>query len=357
MKGVTNMKVVKEEFGTKDNQTVFLFSLINDHGVEVGCLNYGCIITKIITPDQDGHYENVVVGYDTFKEYENDSYFLGAVIGRVAGRIKAGSFEFNGKQYSLAKNERHNHLHGGNKGFNQIIWNAEVFENKQEIGVHFSYVSPDGEEGYPGNLKVDVTYTLNNKNELSIRYSGVSDKTTLLNMTNHSYFNLSGNLKRDILHHSLLIKSDQFLELNEELLPTGKMLDVTGTAFDFTSERFIQSGVVSEHPQNKLAGEGYDHPFLLHTLHDQEIVLKDSESGRILTIETDEVAVVVYSGNQMKSELELAGGVPSRKYMGICLETQGLPDAIHHPLFPSWILEKEKEYSSTTTYKFGILTK
>ena len=347
------MKVVKEEFGSKDNQTVFLFNLINNHGVEIGCINYGCIITKIITPDKDGNFENIVVGYDTLNEYEKDSYFLGAAIGRVAGRIKGGSFELDGHTYSLAQNENKNHLHGGIKGFNQVIWDAEIIESEQEAAVRFTYLSPNGEEGYPGNLKVSVTYTLNNKNEFSIHYSGISDEKTLLNMTNHSYFNLSGDLKRDILNHSLVIKSDKFLELNDELLPTGEMLDVKGTAFDFTSERIIQTGVISEHPQNKLAGEGYDHPFLLNTQHNNEIVLKDSESGRTLTIETDEVGVVVYSGNQMKSE-GLIAGVPSRKYLGICLETQGLPDAIHHQQFPSWILEKEEEYSSKTIYRFGI---
>ena len=352
--GLNDMKVLKEEFGRKDNQTVFLFNLINDHGVEIGCINYGCIITKIITPDKYGNFENVVIGYDTLNEYENDTYFLGAAIGRVAGRIKAGSFDLNGQTYTLAKNENNNHLHGGNKGFNQIVWDSEVIFNEQEIGVRFTYLSPDGEEGYPGNLKVSVTYTLNNDNELSIRYSGVSDEDTLLNMTNHSYFNLSGNLKRDILNHTLQIKCDKFLELNDELLPTGEMLDVKGTAFDFTQERIIQTGVVSDHPQNKLAGAGYDHPFLLNTQHDQEIVLKDIESGRTLTIETDEAGVVIYSGNQMKSEGEIAG-VPSRKYLGICLETQGLPDAIHHPQFPSWVLEKDQEYSTVTTYKFGTL--
>jgi aldose 1-epimerase len=348
------MKVLKEEFGRKDNQTVFLFNLINDHGVEIGCINYGCIITKIIAPDKEGNFENVVIGYDNLNEYENDSYFLGAAVGRVAGRIKAGAFDLNGKTYTLAKNENNNHLHGGNKGFNQIVWDSEVIEDEQEIGVRFTYFSPNGEEGYPGNLKVSVTYTLNNDNELSIHYSGVSDEDTLLNMTNHSYFNLSGNLRRDILHHSLRINSDKFLELNDELLPTGDMLDVRGTAFDFTTERMIETGVLSQHPQNKLAGAGYDHPFLLNTQHDQEIVLRDIESGRTLTIETDEPSVVVYSGNQMKSEGEIAG-VPSRKYLGICLETQGLPDAIHHPQFPSWVLEKDQEYSTVTTYKFGIL--
>lgn len=218
--------------------------------------------------------------------------------------------------------------------------------------MRFFYLSSDGEEGYPGNLNITVTYTLNNYNELSIQYSAKSDKKTLLTMTNHSYFNLSGNLKRDILNHTLKIKSDKVLKLSKELLPTGEMMDVKGTPFDLTEGRLIQTGAESENPQNKLVGGGYDHPFLLNVQRDNEIVLKDAESGRTLTIETDEVGVVVYSGNQIKSEGEI-GGVPSRKYLGICLETQGLPDAFHHPNFPSWILGKDEEYKTVTTYKFG----
>lgn len=350
------MKVIQKPFGQINHQAVNQYTLVNDHGIEVSFINYGCIITKIITPDQEGIYENIVLGYETLNEYVKGNNFFGAIVGRVAGRIKGGSFELDGRTYTLAKNENNNHLHGGNKGFDQVIWNASVIENDEKTAVKFSYINPDGEEGYPGNLEVSVIYSLNNNNELVIQYHGFSDQDTLFNMTNHSYFNLSGNIKRDILNHSLKIKSDQFLELNQELLPTGNLLDVKGTAFDFTSERTIKTGVDSVHPQNKLAGNGYDHPFLLNTQHDDEIVLQDLESGRTLTIETDEVGVVVYSGNQLEPGSQILG-VPSRKYLGICLETQGLPDAIHHPQFPSWILEKGKEYTSETKYIFGVVNK
>lgn len=346
------MKVLKEEYGKTGNKPVYSYTLVNDNGMEISCINYGCIITKILAPDYEGNYENVVLGYNSLEEYLSDSYFLGAIIGRVSGRIKAGTFELDGETFCLAKNDNNNHLHGGINGFNRIVWDAESFQNEQEIGVRFSHFSPDGEEGYPGNLSITVSYTLNNNNELSIQYSGKSDKKTLLTMTNHSYFNLSGNLKRDILNHTLMIKSDRFLELNHELLPTGIELEVNGTPFEFIADRKIQTGVDSDHPQNKLAGGGYDHPFVLNTNRNKEIVLKESESGRTLTIETDEVGVVVYSGNQIQSEGEL-GGVPSRPYLGICLETQGLPDAVHHPQFPSWILEKDQLYKTATTYKFG----
>jgi aldose 1-epimerase len=350
--GRQSMEVIKEEFGKLGEQTVFKFTLKNEKGLEISCLNYGCVITKIMVPDRDGNVENIVLGYDTLEEYIENSYFLGAVIGRVAGRIKGGSFELDGKSYSLAQNENTNHLHGGLKGFNRIVWDAEILENEQEIGVRFSYISPDGEEGYPGNLKVAVTYSLNNQNELTIRYDGKSDQKTLLNMTNHSYFNLSGNLKRDVLQHTLKIKSDKYLPLTDELLPTGEIAEVQGTPFDLTANCFIRTGAASSHPQTILAGNGYDHPFLLSARHDQEIVLTDEESGRTLTIETDEAGVVVYSGNQLKEAGEIFGA-PCRRYLGICLETQGLPDAVHHPQFPSWILDKDEEYKTATVYKFG----
>jgi aldose 1-epimerase len=347
------MKVIQASFGQIDNQNVNSFTLINDHGIEITTINYGCIITKIITPDKHGNYENIVLGYDTLEEYLKNNSFFGAVCGRVAGRIKAGAFELDGQSYSLAKNDNGNHLHGGIKGFDKVLWDAVIIENKHEIGVQFLYISPDGDEGYPGQLALKVTYTLNNHNELSIHYSGQSNQKTLLNVTNHSYFNLSGNLKRDILNHSLKIKSERFLELNNELLPTGRFLDVENTPFDFNDGRLIKSAATSTDPQNILAGNGYDHPFLLNKNEDSEIVLKDSESGRILTIETDEVSVVVYSGNSISPEGEIRG-VPSRKHLGICLETQGLPDAIHHSHFPSCILDKDEEYTSVTKYRFGV---
>jgi len=348
------MKIRKEEFGKLDANTVTAFTLENDHGVKVTSLDYGCTITKIITPDKSGNLENIVLGYDQLEGYVNNSAYFGCVVGRVAGRIGGAEFTLNGTSYSLAKNEKDNHLHGGIKGFDKAIWNAETEEKADEVIVRFSYLSPDGEEGYPGNLKMNVTYTLNNDNELTIHYEGISDETTLLNVTNHSYFNLSGDLKGDVLDHELTLKSDQYLELQENLLPTGEFADVEGTPFDFRQGRFIRSGVESDHPQNKLAGGGYDHPFVLNANRNEEIILRDSESGRQMVVETDEVGVVVYTSNQLAGEDEIYGVLP-RKHLGICLETQGLPDAVHHANFPSWVLEKEKPYSSVTTFKFGTM--
>ncbi|MFL6560822.1 MAG: aldose epimerase family protein [Bacillus sp. (in: firmicutes)] len=347
------MNVLQERFGQINNQTVNAFTLINDQGIEITCINYGCIITRIVTPDQNDNYENIVLGYDTIEEYIENNSFFGAVCGRIAGRVKGAAFELDGQEYSLAKNDNGNHLHGGIKGFDKVVWDGKAFKNEHEIGVEFTYASPDGEEGYPGNLTLKVIYSLNNRNELTIQYAGRSDKKTLLNVTNHSYFNLSGNLKRDILNHSLTIKSDKYLELDAEFIPTGNLLEVDNGPFDFKQGRQIKTGIVSNHPQNVLVGEGYDHPFLLSTNHEQEIFLKDPESGRTLTIETDEAGVVVYSGNSLSPKGEIRG-VQSRKYLGICLETQGLPDAIHHPQFPTVILEKDEDYFKITKYKFGI---
>jgi aldose 1-epimerase len=353
---MNTMKVIQEKWAEIDQQPVISFTMINDHGMEVTCINYGCIITKIVVPDKDGNYENVVLGFDQFDPYVANTPYFGAVIGRVAGRIQNACFELDGKTYTLCKNENNNHLHGGVKGFHRVLWNAVMVEKEEEVGVKFSYTSPDGEEGYPGTVQVQVTYMLNNQNELVISYGARSDKSTLLNLTNHTYFNLSGNMKRDILDHELKIKSDRFLELNQELIPTGAILDVANTPFDLRKGKKIKDGIMMNHPQIELVGQGYDHPFLLNVHHDKEIILQDPESGRTLTIETDEVGVVVYTGNQLQEGMDIYG-VPSRKYLGICLETQGLPDAIHHPHFPSWILRPSETYSSVTIYKFGVVIK
>jgi aldose 1-epimerase len=347
------MRVIQGNFGQFGDQSVDSFMMVNDHGIEITCINYGCIITKIITPDKNKTYENIVLGFDSIDEYVKNNFYFGAVCGRVAGRIRGGSFELDGETYSLAQNDNNNHLHGGMKGFDKVLWDTAIVESNEEVGVQFSYISKDGEEGYPGNLTIRVTYTLNNENELSIHYSGKSNKNTLLNVTNHSYFNLSGNVKRDILDHSLSLKSDQFLELDGDLLPTGNLLEVNGTPFDFTEGRTIETGATSNHIQNILVGNGYDHPFLLTSHHDNEIVLKHPVTGRTLTIETDEIGVVVYSGNSLPQKGEIRG-VPLRKHLGICLETQGLPDAVHHPHFPSWVLKEDQLYSSLTKYRFGI---
>jgi len=345
------MEILDRIFGSYEGETVTEYTLVNDYGMMVSCLNYGCVITKIIVPDRQGNFENVVLGFDTFEEYTEWSPYFGAVCGRVAGRIKGASFELDGQEYHLADNDYPNHLHGGKKGFDSVIWKTEIIEDENAVGLKFYYRSPDGEEGYPGNLDTTVTYILNNKNELEIGYESNTDQKTLVNLTNHSYFNLSGNIKRDCSEHILKLESDRFLELNDDLIPTGRLLDSKNTPFDFKHGRRLSSGLNSSYSQNVLVGNGYDHPLVFTKEGENTIILSDEESGRSLFVTTDQPCVVLYTGNQLAGPFSIAG-VRAENYLGVCLETQGFPDAIHHPEFPSVILNPEEVYYSKTVYRF-----
>lgn len=342
------MEINTYSYGTFDNQNVQAYTLKNDQGLSVTCIDYGCIITEIITPDRNGVSENVVLGFDNLEGYLADTTYQGAIIGRIAGRIRAGEFTLNGKTYTLDKNENGNSLHGGVKGFNHVVWDSTIIEEEKRVGVEFKYVSKDGEGGYPGTVEMTVTYSLNNENEFVISAKGIPDEDTILNLTNHAYFNLSGDVKRDILDHELTIKSSQFLELDQEFLPTGELLNVSGTVFDFQNGRKIADGVNSDDQQIALVGQGYDHPFLLD---EQDIELYDETSGRHLKIETNQSAIVIYTSNTMKG-FDLRSG-EANPYQGICLETQAPPNAINHPHFPSTVVKKGEAYNWQTKYTFG----
>lgn len=348
------MDIRKREFGLVDGEKVYAYTLENDHGMKLSCSNLGCLVTEISVPNKKGRFENVVLGFTSADEYIKNKTYFGALIGRVAGRIANAEFEMDGKSYTLPKNEGQNHLHGGIKGLHERIWTAEPISKKDAIGIQFSYISEDGEEGYPGNVYLKVTYVLNNDNQWIFTCEGRTDQKTLLNITNHSYFNLSGDAKNDILKHELSLKSDRFLTLDQGLLPTGEIKKVDNTVFDFRNGRKILDGKLSKDPQNILAGHGYDHPFFLTDHFNKEIVLKEYNSGRVLTIETDQPCVVVYTGNQIQGEYVTAEGVKAKKYLALCLETQGLPDAIHHPEFPSVVTSPDYPYKSKTIYSFGI---
>jgi aldose 1-epimerase len=347
------MSISKRLFGKVNEQNVYEYTLTNGNGIEISCLNYGCAITKMIVPDRKGNYENIVLGFQDIAEYQKNSIFAGVVVGRVAGRIQGAHFELEGQTYTLATNDGPNNLHSGPNGFQHAIWDEAVINKEEEAVIEFSYTSLDGAEGYPGILTTKVTYTLNNKNEFTIHYHGQSDKTTLFNPTNHTYFNLSGNCKQDISQHSLKMDSSQFLEVTQQLLPTGNLLDVQDTVFDFRSGRKIEEGIRSADKQNIIAGRGYDHTFVLDSNHNKEIILQDEESGRVLTVETDAVGVVLYTGNHIPGNFDIYG-IQSRPYLGVCLETQGLPDAIHHSKFPSVVLQKDQVFTTTTTYTFSV---
>ena len=347
------MLINKRLFGEVNGKKVYEYLLKNGNGIEISCLNYGCAITKIITPDDKGNYENIVLGFQDLASYQTNPIYAGVVVGRVAGRIQDAQFQLEGKAYTLASNNGLNHLHGGLHGFHTVIWDVEIANKEREKSIEFSYTSLDGEEGYPGTLIAKVTYTLNDQNEFIIHYHGQSDKTTLFNPTNHTYFNLSGNLKQDISQHCLKMDSSRFLEVTQQLTPTGKLIDVKDTVFDFKTGRKIIEGIHSVDPQNIIVGRGYDHTFVLDSHHDREIVLHDQVSGRNLVVETDAVTVVLYTGNAITSGLDIYG-VKSRPYLGLCLETQGFPDAIHHSNFRSCILKKDQIFSSVTKYTFSV---
>ena len=348
------MKIEKEVFGELNGEKVYSFTLENRNGMKVSCITLGCIITDVIVPDKNGKLENVVLGFDNVESYIKDSPYFGAVCGRVAGRISNGQFELDGQIYELPKNDANNHLHGGPEAFDKKLWDAQEINHIDAVGVEFSYVSKDGENGYPGNLSVRITYTLNEQNELSITYHATTDKKTIVNLTNHSYFNLSGDLKDDILSHKLQVKSSEILELNANVVPTGKFMNVTNTPFDFNTGKKIEEAISSTHEQIQLVGQGVDHPFLLDDHQNEEIVLIDEKSGRKLIVETDQQSVVIYTSNMLEEPFDIRG-TKARRYMGVCLETQGLPDSINHPKFSPCILDTGEEYKTSTTYRFNVL--
>jgi aldose 1-epimerase len=347
------MKVFKKFVLKHREEDIYLYKIENNNGISVSILNYGGIVTEILTPDKNGMYENIVVGFKDIKDYiKNPSYF-GSIIGRTAGRIYKGEFNLNKNTYNLAKNYTPNQGHGGNIGFDKKIWDANIIEYKDKVSLVLKTSSNHMEEGYPGNLDVEVIYTLDNDNNLNITYMAISDNDTLVNMTNHSYFNLSGNLKRPITNQYLKINSDCILEIDDTGVPTGKKLDVSNTPFDFRNIKCIGDGIDSEHNQIKL-GYGYDHPFVLKNNNQSEIYLKDSESKRYMEISTNQSCVVVYSMNFTNCEF-LYNNDESKTRFGICFETQQPPIGYDQVFLENSILKKGKKYKQITNYKFGLL--
>src|SRR5690606_20808748 len=263
-----DMKVKKSDFGKLGDTAVSLFTLTNANDMELSITNYGGTITKIIVPDKDGNMEDVTLGFDDLEGYTSQTYltenpFFGALIGRFGNRIGGAKFTIDGAEYKLTANNGPNQLHGGRKGFDKVVWEAEEFQTENEVGVKLRYVSKDMEEGYPGNLTVDVTYTLNNDNELKIAYEASTDKKTVVNLTNHAYFNLSGNAKRNVLDHKVMINADSFTPVDQTLIPTGEIQPVKGTPFDFTEPVAVGKRINDDNPQIKY-GQGYDHNWVLN---------------------------------------------------------------------------------------------
>lgn len=344
-----NHEVITEEFGTmNDGRSVQLFTLANANGMEISITNYGGIVTSVKVPDKKGNIENVVLGFDDLEKYKAGHPFFGAIAGRYANRIANGRFELNGEVYELATNNGENHLHGGVEGFDKKLWNAET--NEEENSVTLSYLSPDGEEGYPGNLDVDVTYTLTDDNELRIDYHATTNKSTVVNLTNHSYFNLSGDPSRGIRDHLLKINADKYTPVDEGLIPTGELRPVEGTPFDFTEPEYVGARIDSIPP-------GYDHNYVLNNPDSglrKIAMVKHEESGRIMDVFTDQPGVQLYTGNFLDGSLSDRRGNPIEKYAALCLETQHFPDSPNKPNFPSAVLHPDETYETTTIYQFKV---
>jgi aldose 1-epimerase len=344
--------VTKASFGTFSGQPVDIFTLRNSHGIEVKATSYGAIITSIVTPDRTGKRGDNTLGFDTFEEYLKNTPFFGALVGRYGNRIAKGHFTLDGKTYTLAVNNGANHLHGGLKGFDKVLWKGEMVNGKTAVA--FSRRSPDGEEGYPGNLDVRVTYTLTEQDELVIDYHAVTDKATPINLTQHTYFNLAG--EGDILGHVLMIDADRFTPVDSTLIPTGELAPVAGTPFDFRKPTAIGARIGESHPQLK-NGNGYDHNWVLNkkgTARQLAARVVDPKSGRTLEVSTTEPGVQFYSGNFLDGTVKGKGGRAYQQRSGLCLETQHFPDSPNHPSFPSTILKPGAEYRSETAFKFGV---
>lgn len=345
------MKLKTNAFGKlKDGREVILFTLENSNKLLVKIINYGAIITCIEMPDKNGNFENIVCGFEKLDTYISDEYlgsypYFGAIIGRFGNRIAKGNLEIEGKKYEMAVNNWPNHLHGGKVGFDRRLFEAETFQNEKEIGIKLSYLSPDLEENYPGNLKVTCIYTLNNKNELGIEYFAETDKTTVVNLTNHTYFNLTGG-KENILNHELELTATQLTEMTDQI-PTGKIIPVAGTPFDFTTSKKIDHRI-SEVPM------GYDDNYVLdNELGELKFIgyLKETESGRKVEVLTTQPGMQVYTG-YWNPELTIDGETRFGRFSGIALETQHFPDSVNHTDFPTTILKPGEKYNQKTIYRF-----
>ena len=350
------MSIIKRFFGkTKDNIDVYLLYFTNTNGMKIKIITYGATIVSIIVPNKKEDFTDVVLGYDTIEAYENENCYLGALIGRFANRIENGKFKINNIEYSLVQNSGNNHIHGGIKGFDKIVWNIETIDNRNNSLV-LSYLSKDGEESYPGNLNVTVTYTLTNKDELIINYKAKSDKDTIVNLTNHSYFNLGGQTQETALNQKLMLNSDEFTENNKYSIPTGNIISVEGTPMDFRNLKTIGEEINSDYYQIKLAS-GYDHNWILKSggnINELAAKLVDESTGIIMDMYTTKPGVQFYSANFLSSDHAGKNGTLYEKRSALCLETQYFPNSINNKNFPSPLLKAEKEYNHTTIYKFSL---
>ncbi|MEX1130174.1 MAG: aldose epimerase family protein [Vicinamibacterales bacterium] len=347
--------VQREPFGKMpDGKAVERFTMTNANGIELKAISYGGIITSLRVPDRTGRLDDIVLGFDDLESYLKDDPFFGAIIGRYGNRIAKGAFALDGQTYKLATNNGPNHLHGGSKGFDKVLWTAEPVAGRNAIA--FSRTSPDGEEGYPGNLRVQVTYTLTDANELIVDYRATTDKATPVNLTQHSYFNLAGQASGDILGHQLMLNADRYTPVDDTLIPTGELAPVYGTPFDFRKPTAIGARIDKVDAQLK-NGKGYDHNWVLNrTGSGLQVAARviEPKTGRTMEIATTEPGIQFYSGNFLDGTLTGKGGAVYKHRTGFCLETQHYPDSPNQPKFPSTTLRPGSEYKTSTVFTFGV---
>ena len=352
-----NTQVAQSAFGvTSKGDSVFAYTLQNDKGMAVTILNYGGVIQSIKAPDKNGEVADVALGFDNIADYQKSSPYFGALIGRFGNRIAAGTFTLDDSTYHLFVNDGPNSLHGGKEGFDKRIWEVDPFVTDSTQGLQLHYRSADGEEGYPGNLDVQVTYTLNNANELRIDYKAATDKPTVLNLTNHAYFNLRGG-KDSINDYTLMLNADRFLPVDSTLIPTGELQPVAGTAFDFRKPTRIGDHINDTVAQIQLAGGGFDFCWVLNDpgkLSQLAASVYDPQSGRTLKVYTTEPGIQFYSGNFLNGSFTGKGGIAYPKHSAIVLETEHFPDSPNQPNFPTTELQPGAQYESTTIYAFGV---
>jgi aldose 1-epimerase len=334
---------------------VDVVTLRNDAGVEVRIMTFGAAVLSLRTPDRTGAPGDIVLGFDTVEPYTGRSPYLGAIVGRYGNRIAKGTFAIDGHAYKLATNDGANHLHGGVAGFDKRLWSSEPFTSDDAVGVKLRYTSADGEEGYPGTLQVAVTYSLNERNELTIDYHATTDKATVVNLTHHSYFDLGAGRSADVLGTELTINADRYTPVDAGLIPTGELAPVAGTPFDFRTPAAIGARIDHDHPQ-LITGHGYDHNWVLNRQTDGLPLAArawDPVSGRTLEVRTTEPGLQFYSGNFLDGTLTGKSGRVYGRRSGFCLETQHFPDSPNHPDFPSTLLRPGQEYRSRTVFTFG----
>ncbi|WP_317986358.1 aldose epimerase family protein [Vreelandella aquamarina] len=347
-----------------DGREVESYRLTNANGVELQVINYGGTIVSLKVPDAEGNMDDIVLGFDSLDDYLSDTYqqanpYFGALIGRYGNRIAEGQFTLEGETYTLATNDGDNHLHGGEQGFDRVLWQAEPFENDAGTGLVLRHLSEDGEEGYPGELAVEVTYTLTDQDELIVDYQAETDKTTPINLTQHSYFNLKGEGNASILDHQLMLNADAFTPVSEALIPTGELRDVAGTPFDFTQATPIGERIDQDNDQLRF-GQGYDHNFVLNRddAEPGDLVMAarvwEPQSGRVLEIETTEPGIQFYSGNFLTGDLIGKNGQAYPQRSGFALETQHFPDSPNQDGFPSTLLQPGETYRSRTLFRFSV---